>query len=185
MHKTRVLLKCVRERLVGAVADGSKRPSLPLNGFQLRRTANLTFLKTGLKIHTKNSDRVCPQEPVNTWHMWIITTHSQNKSNYISLWWKKKERPNFCGIFLQNLLISTDFTATIKVTLPLCNGIGVRPLPGLRTCCEQNTSHCLDRLTSLSITRTNTTYINFYLFNPKRITKGCTEVERKIVHKLD
>ena len=70
---------------------------------------------------------------------------------------KKKERPNFCGIFLQNLLISTDFTATIKVTLPLCNGIGVRPLPGLRTCCEQNTSHCLDRLTSLAITRTNTT----------------------------
>ena len=62
-------LKCekntctVGECLVRAVEEGPKRPSKYLEGSKLRRTSNLTFSKTGLKLHFKNSDFVCPREP--------------------------------------------------------------------------------------------------------------------------
>ena len=38
---------------------------------------------------------------------------------------EKKERPNFNGIFSQNLQISASFAAILKITLPQCNAIGV------------------------------------------------------------
>ena len=44
---------------------------------------------------------------------------------------RKKERPNFYGIFIQNLLISTVFIAILKMELPQCNAIGVRTPPGV------------------------------------------------------
>ena len=53
MRETHVPLESVWERLVRAVEEGSKRPSKSLKGSKLRRTSNLTFLKTGLKLHTK------------------------------------------------------------------------------------------------------------------------------------
>ena len=53
MRETHVPLESVWERLVRAVEEGSKRPSKSLKGSKLRRTSNLTFSKTGLKLHTK------------------------------------------------------------------------------------------------------------------------------------
>ena len=53
MRETRVSLESVWEHSVRAVEEGSKRPSKSLKGSKLRRTSNLTFLKTGLKLHTK------------------------------------------------------------------------------------------------------------------------------------
>ena len=53
MQETHVPLESVWERLVRAVKEGSKRPSKSLKGSKLRRTSNLTFLKSGLKLHTK------------------------------------------------------------------------------------------------------------------------------------
>ena len=44
---------------------------------------------------------------------------------------RKKERPNFYGMFSQNLPISAAFTAILKMKLPQCNAIGVRTPPGL------------------------------------------------------
>ena len=43
---------------------------------------------------------------------------------------RKKERPNFYGMFSQNLPISAAFTAILKIKLPQCNAIGVRTPPG-------------------------------------------------------
>ena len=43
----------------------------------------------------------------------------------------KRERPNFYGMFSQNLPISTAFTAMLKMNLPQCNAIGVRMPPYL------------------------------------------------------
>ena len=53
MRETHVPLESVWERLVRAVKEGSKQPSKSLKGSKLRRTSNLTFLKSGLKLHTK------------------------------------------------------------------------------------------------------------------------------------
>ena len=39
--------------MVRAVEEGSKQPSKSLKGSKLRHTSNLTFSKTGLKLHTK------------------------------------------------------------------------------------------------------------------------------------
>ena len=44
---------------------------------------------------------------------------------------KRKERPNFYGMFIQNLPISTVFIAILKMELPQCNAIGVRTPPGV------------------------------------------------------
>ena len=43
---------------------------------------------------------------------------------------RKKERPNFNGMFSQNLPIFATFTAILKMKLPQCNAIGVRTPPG-------------------------------------------------------
>ena len=51
--KTHILLESVRERLVKAIEEGSKRLSKSLKGFKLRRTSRSTFSKSGLKSHTK------------------------------------------------------------------------------------------------------------------------------------
>ena len=51
--KTHILLESVRERLVKAIEEGSKRLSKSLKGSKLRRTSSSTFLKSGLKSHTK------------------------------------------------------------------------------------------------------------------------------------
>ena len=45
---------------------------------------------------------------------------------------RKKERPNFYGMFSQSLPISVVFTAILKMKLPQCNAIGVRTLPNLQ-----------------------------------------------------
>ena len=46
----------------------------------------------------------------------------------------KKERPNFYGMFSQNLPNSAAFTAILEMKLPQCNAIGVRTPPGLASC---------------------------------------------------
>ena len=51
--ETHVLLEGVRERLVKAIEEGSKRLSKSLKGSKLRRTSRSTFSKSGLKSHTK------------------------------------------------------------------------------------------------------------------------------------
>ena len=43
---------------------------------------------------------------------------------------REKERPNFYGMFSQNLPISTAFIAILEMELPQCNAIGVRAPPG-------------------------------------------------------
>ena len=43
---------------------------------------------------------------------------------------RKKERPNFYGMFSQNLLNSAAFASILKMKLPQCNPIRVRTLPG-------------------------------------------------------
>ena len=52
---------------------------------------------------------------------------------------RKKEWPNFYGIFSQNLPISAAFTAILKMKLPQCDAIGVRTPPGQRYCSEIRT----------------------------------------------
>ena len=44
---------------------------------------------------------------------------------------RKKERPNFYGMFRQNLPNSAAFTAILKMKLPQCDAIGVHTPPGL------------------------------------------------------
>ena len=61
-----------------------------------------------------------------------ILLHIQNKSGYIYLWWRKKERPNFDRMFSQNLPISAAFIAILKMKLSQCKAIGVRTPPGVR-----------------------------------------------------
>ena len=41
---------------------------------------------------------------------------------------RKKERSNFYGIFIQNLLISTVFIAILKMELPQCNKLAMEKL---------------------------------------------------------
>ena len=43
---------------------------------------------------------------------------------------RKKERPNFYGMFSQNVPISNAFIAILEMELPQCNAIGVRTPPG-------------------------------------------------------
>ena len=44
---------------------------------------------------------------------------------------RKKERPNFYGMFRQNLPNSAALTAILKMKLPQCNAIGLRTPPAL------------------------------------------------------
>ena len=116
MRETHVLLESVWERLVRAVKEGSKRPSKSLKGYKLRRTSNLTFLKSGHKLHTKKqwlrlSLRTI-QYGTNTHKRYFYTFRiNQITSTYGE---RKKERPNFYGMFRQSLLNSAAFTAYWK-----------------------------------------------------------------------
>ena len=95
MRETRVPLESVWERLVRAVEEGSKRPSKSLKGSKLRRTSNLTFSKTGLKLHTKKTviAFVLENHRIRDKYVQKILLHIQNKSGYIYLWWKEKGAP--------------------------------------------------------------------------------------------
>ena len=132
LRETHVPLESVWERLVRAVEEGSKRPSKSLKGFKLRRTSNLTFSKTDLKLHTEKQRLRLSLRTV-----WYATnTHKKYfytfRINQITFTYgeRKKERPNFYGMFSQNLPNSAAFTAILKMKLPQCNAIGVRAPPG-------------------------------------------------------
>ena len=131
MRETHVPLESVWERLVRAVKEGSKQPSKSLKGSKLRRTSNLTFSKTGLKLHTKKqwlrlSLRTI-EYATNTYKKYFYT-FTINKIIFAN-GERKKERPNFFGMFSQNLPISTAFIAILEMELPQCNAIGVRTPP--------------------------------------------------------
>ena len=132
MRETHVPLESVWERLVRAVEEGSKPLSKSLKGSKLRRTSNLTFSKTGLKLHTKKqwlrlSLRTI-EYATNTYKKYFYT-FTINKIIFTN-GERKKERPNFYGMFSQNLPISTAFIAILEMELPQCNVIGVRTPPG-------------------------------------------------------
>ena len=131
MRETRVPLESVWECLVRAVEEGSKRPSKSLKGSKLRRTSNLTFSKTGLKLHTKKqwlrlSLRTI-EYATNTYKKYFYTF----RVNQVIFIYgeRKKERRNFYRMFSQNVPISAAFTAILKTKLPQCNAIGVRTPP--------------------------------------------------------
>ena len=120
MRETHVPLESFWERLVRAVEEGSKRPSKSLKGSKLRRTSNLTFSKTGLKLHTKKqwlrlSLRTI-EYATNTYKKYFYTF----RINQVIFTYgeRKKKRPNFYRMFSQNLLISATFTAILKTKLP-------------------------------------------------------------------
>ena len=59
---------------------------------------------------------------------------------------RKKERPNFYGIFGQNLPIFAAFTAILKTKLPQSNAIGVHTPPGVKCLAtEMNTLPILNK----------------------------------------
>ena len=126
------MLESVWERLVWAVEEGSKRPSKSLEGSKLRRTSNLTFLKSGLKLHTKKQWSRLSLRTIeyatNTNKKYFYTF----RINQITFTYgeRKKERPNFYGMFSQNLPISAAFSAILKTKLSQSNSIGVRTPPG-------------------------------------------------------
>ena len=125
-------LKCVWERLVWAVEEGSKRPSKSLKGFKLPRTSNLTFSKTGLRLLTEKQwlrlSLGIIEYATSTYKKYFYTF----RINQITFTYgeRKKERPNFYGMFSQNLPISAAFSAILKTKLPQSNAIGVRTPPG-------------------------------------------------------
>ena len=79
----------------------------------------------------ENSDRVCPWEPLNTLQIRTKKYFYTFRINHITFTYgeRKKERPNFYGMFSQNLPNSAAFTALLKMKLPQCNAIGVRTPP--------------------------------------------------------
>ena len=125
-------LKCVWERLVWAVEEGSKRPSKSLKGSKLRRTSNLTFSKTGLRLLTEKRwlrlSLGIIEYATSTYKKYFNTF----RINQITFTYgeRKKERPNFSGMFSQNLPISAAFSVILKTKLPQSNAIGVRTPPG-------------------------------------------------------
>ena len=132
LWETHVPLESVWKRLARAVKEGSKRPSKSLKVFKLRPTSNLTFSKTGLKLHTEKQRLRLSLRTV-----WYATNTHKNyfytcRINQITFTYgeRKKERPNFYRMFSQNLPISSVFTALLKMKLPQCNAIGVRAPPG-------------------------------------------------------
>ena len=130
MRETHVPLESVWERLVRAVEEGSKRPSKSLKGSKLRRTSNLTFLKSGLKLQWSRLSLRTIEYATNTNKKYFYTF----RINQITFTYgeRKKERPNFYGMFSQNLPIFAAFTAILKTKLPQCNAIGVHTPPGAR-----------------------------------------------------
>ena len=125
MRETHVPLESVGERLVRAVEEGSKRPSKYLKGSMQRH---------GLKLHTKKlialvleNHRIRDKYVQKYFYTFrinkIIFTNGE----------RKKERPNFYGMFSQNLPISTAFIAILKMEPPQCNAFEVRTPPDLRT----------------------------------------------------
>ena len=129
MRETRVSLESVWEHSVRPVEEGSKRPSKSLKGSKLRRTSNLTFLKTGLKLHTKKQCLRLSLRTIeyatNTYKRYFYTFEiNQSTFTYGE---GKKERPDFYGMFSQSLPISAAFI--LKMKLPQCNAIGVRTPP--------------------------------------------------------
>ena len=133
MRETHIPSESVWERLVRAVKEGSKRPSKSLKGSKLRRTSNLTFLKSGLKLHTKKQWSRLSLRTIeyatNTNKKYFYTF----RINQITFTYgeRKKERPNFYGMFRQNLPNSAALTAILKMKLPQCNAIGLRTPPAL------------------------------------------------------
>ena len=119
--------------MVRAVEEGSKRPSKSLKGSKLRRTSNLTFLKTGLKLHTKKQCLGLSLRTIeyatNTYKNYFYT-FKINQSTF-TYGEREKERSNFYGIFSKSLPNSAAFTTILKMELPQCNAIGVRTPPGL------------------------------------------------------
>ena len=107
-----------------------ERPSKPLKGSKLRRTSNLTFLKTWSQItywktviaFVLGNHRICDK------YVRKILLHIQNKSIKFTFGERKKERPNFYGMFSQNFPISAAYAAILKMKLPQCDAIGVRTL---------------------------------------------------------
>ena len=83
MHRWRVF-----ERLVSAVKEGSKWPFKSLKGSKLRCTSNLTFSKSGLKLHTKKTviAFVVENHRIRDKYVQKILLHIQNKSNFVNLW---------------------------------------------------------------------------------------------------
>ena len=134
LRETYVPLESVWERLVRAVKEGLERSSKSLKGSKLRRTSNLTFLKSGLKLHTKKQWSRLSLRTIeyatNTNKKYFYTF----RINQITFTYgeRKKERPNFYGMFSQNLPNSAVFTAILKLKLSQCNAIGVRTPPGSR-----------------------------------------------------
>ena len=126
------MLESVWERLVRAVEEGSKRPSKSLKGSKLRRTSNLTFSKTGLRLLTEKwwlrLSLGIIEYATSTYKKYFYTF----RINQITFTYgeRKKERPNFYGMFSQNLPISAAFSAILKTKLPQSNAIGVRTPPG-------------------------------------------------------
>ena len=169
MRETHVPLESVWERLVRAVEEGSKRPSKSLKGSKLRRTLNLTFSKTGLKLHTKTQWLRLSLRNIeyatNTYKKYFYTfrinhsTFTYGESN--------EERPNFYGMFSQSLPISAAFTAILKMKLPQCNAIGVRTPPGLRFHQSPETFRIITVLKRLNMVPIALVY--FSLFFPVRL----------------
>ena len=119
--------------MVRAVEEGSKRPSKSLKGSKLRRTSNLTFSKTGLKLHTKKTVIAFVLENHRIRYKYVqkyFYTFTINKIIFTN-GERKKERPNFYGMFSQNVPISNAFIAILEMELPQCNAIGVRTRPAM------------------------------------------------------
>ena len=119
--------------MVRAVEEGSKRPSKSLKGSKLRRTSNLTFSKTGLKLHTKKTVIAFVLENHRIRYKYVqkyFYTFTINKIIFTN-GERKKERPNFYGMFSQNVPISNAFIAILEMKLPQCNAIGVRTRPAM------------------------------------------------------
>ena len=137
MRETHVPLESVWERLARAVEEGSKRRSKFLKGSKLRRTSNLNFSKTGLKLHTKQQwlrlFLRTIEYATNTYKKYFYTF----RINQVIFTYgeRKKERPNFYRMFSQNLPISAAFTAILKMKLPQCKAIGVRTPPATKWTC--------------------------------------------------
>ena len=139
MRETHVPLESIWERLFRAIKEGSKQPFKSLKGSKLRWTSNLT-LKSGLKLHTKKQwSRLSLgtiEYATNTNKKYFYTF----RINQITFTYgeRKKERPNFYGMFSQNLPNSAAFTAILKMKLPQCNAIGVRtPLGWSHKACHK------------------------------------------------
>ena len=135
MRETHIPSESVWERLVRAVKEGSKRPPKSLKGSKLRRTSNLTFSKYGVKLHSKKKKQWLRlsfrtiEYATNTYEKYFY----KFRINQITFIYgeREKERPNFYGMFRQNLRNSAALVAILKMKLPQCNVIGLRTRPAL------------------------------------------------------